>query len=278
MLGFIENPEALRPYLDRVDRTTRHFFESQFFSPPFKETRQQIEARLWGVISNSTLERMFANEKNKLDLYSALNNGSLVLINTAKDLLKQDGCQIMGRFFIALIGQAIQERTVIPEDKRRATFVYVDEAHDYFDDSLENLINQLRKYKVGLIIAHQNLGQLSSKLKDTVMASTTTKMVGGLSAGDANAFAREMQLNLEFVMAQVKEKDWTNFAVTCKNHNIGGYSFKIPFGMLEARKELTSEEYDAIILENAARIATRVPEPEVITAAVQKALAEPEML
>ena len=283
MLEFIESPDTIRPYLDRVDRTTRHFFESQFFSPAFKETRQQIQARLWGVLSNSTLERMFANEKNKLDIYSSLNSGCILLINTAKDLLKQDGCQIMGRFFIALIGQAVQERAVIPEDKRRSTFLYVDEAHDYFDDNLENLINQLRKYKVGLIIAHQNLGQLSGKLKETVMASTTTKIMGGLSASDAAVLAKQTGFSVEYLMSMKKEKDWTNFAVDVKNHSaasLGGHSFKIPYGMLENRKKLTQEEYDAIILENASKYAMRVPEPEVVTAAVARAqaLAEPEMI
>ena len=54
-----------------------------------------------------------------------------MLINTAKDLLKQDGCEIFGRFFIALLVQAVQERAAIPENKRRATFVYIDEAQDY---------------------------------------------------------------------------------------------------------------------------------------------------
>jgi hypothetical protein len=49
---------------------------------------------------------MFSHSKNKVDLFEAMNKGSLILINTAKDLLKQDGCEILGRFFIALIGQA----------------------------------------------------------------------------------------------------------------------------------------------------------------------------
>src|SRR6476620_10900874 len=81
-------------------------------------TRQQILTRLWGVLSNSVLERMFAHERNKLDLFEAMNRGSLILINTAKDLLKQEGCEILGRFFIALIAQAAQERASIAEDRR----------------------------------------------------------------------------------------------------------------------------------------------------------------
>ena len=61
---------------------------------------------------------------------------------TAKDLLKQEGCEILGRFFIALICQAAQERASIAEEKRMPTFVYIDEAHDYFDANMENMFNE----------------------------------------------------------------------------------------------------------------------------------------
>jgi hypothetical protein len=134
--------------------------------------------RLWGVLSNAVLERMFSNEKNKLDLFEAMNRGGLILINTAKDLLKQDGCEILGRFFIALLSQAAQERAAIPEDRTRSTFVYIDQAQDYFDESIQSLFNQARKYKVGFIVAHQNLDQFDQKLRATVLSSTSIKLVG----------------------------------------------------------------------------------------------------
>jgi hypothetical protein len=53
LMQFMEDPEATRPYLEKVDRITRHFFETQFYSANFNDTRQQILTRLWGVISNS---------------------------------------------------------------------------------------------------------------------------------------------------------------------------------------------------------------------------------
>ena len=62
-----------------------------------------------------------------------MNAGRVILINTAKDLLKEQGTQIFGRFFIALIAQAAQERATLPEHKRMPTMVYVDEAQDYWD-------------------------------------------------------------------------------------------------------------------------------------------------
>src|SRR4051795_6133006 len=126
-------------------------------------------------------------------------------------VLKQEGCEILGRFFIALIAQAAQERASIPDDRRRSTFVYIDEAHDYFDESIENLLNQARKYHVGIILAHQNLDQFEPRLRATVMASTSTKMVGGLSAKDASAFSKEMRSEPEFLQGMRKRRDHTEF-------------------------------------------------------------------
>lgn len=93
-----------------------------------------------------------------------MNNGSLILINTNKELLKQEGCELFGRFMVALLSQATQERAAIPENARTPCFVYIDEAHDYFDEALELLLNTARKYNVGLTLAHQNLAQFHESL------------------------------------------------------------------------------------------------------------------
>src|SRR5919202_5527672 len=146
------------------------------------------------------------------NMFELLNSGSVILINTAKDLLKQDGCEILGRFFIALLVQAIQERAAIPEDRRRSTFIYIDEAQDYFDEGIENLLNQARKYKVGLVLAHQNLGQFEPRLQAAVMASTAIKLAGGVSAKDAASLSREMHCEPEFLQEMRKYAASTEFA------------------------------------------------------------------
>ena len=253
LMRFMEDTESTRPYLSRLDPTSRHFFETQFFSRAFDNTRQQILTRLWGVLSNTVLERMFANEKNRLDLFEAMNRGGLILINTAKDLLKQEGCEILGRFFIALISQAAQERAAIPEDRRRSTFVYIDEAQDYFDESIQSLFNQARKYKVGLVIAHQNLDQFDQKLRAAVLSSTSIKLVGGLSAKDAGIFAKEMNCEPEFLQNMRKGKGYTQFACFVRNHTRRPISLTVPFGQMEKQEKLTSEQLEQVLTENRRR-------------------------
>ena len=147
LIELMEDAEPFRGYIAKLDGSARRFFETQFFTPIYDDTKRQVLHRLWGVLSNPTLERMFSHPRNKVDLFEAMNSGKIVLINTTKDLLKTDGCQLFGRFFISLIAQAALQRAAIPEDRRRSTFVYIDEAHEYFDDTIDELLNQARKFR-----------------------------------------------------------------------------------------------------------------------------------
>jgi hypothetical protein len=241
LMEFMENPEATRPYLSKLEPTAARFFNTQFFSPTFNDTRQQVLTRLYGVLSHTVLDRMFGHARNKVNLFDAMNRGSLILINTAKDLLKQEGCEILGRFFIALICHAAQERASIDRDKRIPTFVYIDEAHDYFDENMENLLNQARKYQVGLVLSHQNLDQFDTRLRSTVMSSTAIKMVGGLSARDAGVFAHEMQCNPEFLQSMRKQETLTQFACFIRNHTTQPLPLPVRFGQIEQQPKLTAE-------------------------------------
>jgi hypothetical protein len=281
LMDFMYEPESTRPHLSKLDPVARRFFETQFFSKAFDDTRQQILTRLWGVVSNSVLERMFASPRNKVNLFEAMNRGSLILINTAKDLLKQQGCEILGRFFIALISQAAQERAAISEDRRTPTFVYIDEAHDYFDESMEALFNQLRKYLVSLTIAHQNLDQFEQKLRATVMSSTSIKMVGGLSARDASAFAKEMRCEPEFFAGIRKHEQFTEFACMVRNHTPRPIRISIPFGQMEGQPRSSARARAALIAQNRARYCAdgndNPPEPD-ISPDDDSPLGDPELL
>jgi hypothetical protein len=231
------------------------------------------------VIANSVLARMFAHPRNRVDLFAAMNRGSLILINTAKDLLKQDGCEILGRFFLALIAQATQERAAIPEERRRATFLYIDEAQDYFDEGMEQLLNQARKYRVGLILAHQNLGQFEPRLQAAVMASTAIKLAGGVSAKDAQALAREMRCAPEFLQEMRKHPARTEFACFIRNVTPCPIKLSIPFGQMESRPRMNDSELQILLRENARRYcAGSIELPQHVPAPDANEMGQPEVL
>lgn len=248
----MEDGERFRPYMEKLTGTARSFFATRFFDRQFNETKKQILTRLWGVMSNASLERMFSHPKNKVDIFELLNEGKIILINTAKDLLGQEGSAIFGRFFIALIAQAAVQRAALPPHERRPSFVYIDEAQDYFDENISNLLHQARKYRVGLIFAHQNLDQLGAGLRSSVLASTSIKFAGGVSAKDANVLDSELRCTAEFLMSQKKERDYTEFACHVRNFTAKALSVHIPLGYVESLPTMDVSEQQLLLEENRA--------------------------
>jgi hypothetical protein len=249
----VQRPELIRGYLPALDAPTRRFLKTQFLTGMYDGTRTQITARLWAVLGNTALARIFSHRENRLDLFHAMNRGSVILVNTAKEHLKQEGCSIFGRFLIALIAQATQERAAIPERRRLPTFVYIDEAQDYFDTGVESLVSQGRKYNVGLILAHQNLGQFPRALRDSAMASTAIKYAGGLSDKDAGDLAGEMRTTPEFLLGLKKTPRETRFGLFAKDLTDTATVRTVPLGVLERQPRLTQVEYEALLTQNRER-------------------------
>ena len=248
----MEDGDKFRPYMEKLSGTARSFFATRFFDRQFNETKKQILTRLWGVMSNASLERMFSHPTNKVDIFELLNQGKIILINTAKDLLGQEGSAIFGRFFIALIAQAAVQRAALAPHERRPSFVYIDEAQDYFDENISNLLHQARKYRVGLIFAHQNLDQLGAGLRSSVLASTSIKFAGGVSAKDANVLDSELRCTAEFLMSQKKGRDYTEFACHVRNFTAKALSVHIPLGYVESLPTMNTSEQDVPLEENRA--------------------------
>ena len=230
------------PHIQKLTGTARQFFESEFSSREFTQTRRQVVRRLWGILENQTFERMFAHPRSKLDLFAEMNAGKVILINTAKDLLKEQGTEIFGRFFIALIAQAAQERATLPANKRMPTFVYVDEAADYFDRNIGLILSQARKFNVGMVLAHQYIGQLDPKLQEAFAANTSIKFAGGVSARDARTLAPMLYCDPALIEAQPKG----SFAAHVRGVTKSALPLTFPFGHMEAMDRMSPDQRDAL--------------------------------
>lgn len=232
--------EKYKRYIQNLTGTAKAFFENEFNNRQFETTRKEVLRRLYGILENQTFERMFSHPRNKLDLFTEMNSGKVILINTAKDLLKETGASVFGRFFLALIAQCAQERATLPPEARLPTFVYVDECQDYVanDPNIRVILEQARKQKVGLVLAHQYLGQIHQSVLDALAANTSIKFVGGVSDRDAHVLARELRTTPAFIQAQPKG----SFAAHVRNLSPQAVSLTFPFGSLESRAAMTKEE------------------------------------
>ena len=266
----LEDPTPYLPYLAALPPTARHFLEQNLFDPKEREyvqTRKQVVRRLYDILSNPTFERMFSHPHNALDMKRVLDDGKIVLVNTAKDVLKSEASATFGRFAIALILQAALERAAEPIASRRPAFVYVDEAGDYFDDNIDTLLNQARKYKVGLTVAHQFLDQLTTDLRASFMTNPAIRFAGGLSDRDARALASDMRTSPAFLMHTRKGRTQTEFACFVRNHTSTAVALDLELGQAEREPRMSDAAFAKLRNRVRAEVSAPIDEVDALIAA-----------
>src|SRR5262249_31101871 len=122
-------------HIRALDPTSQAYFQNQFFTKSYAQTKQQIARRLYTVLHVRAFDRMFSSRVNRLDMFEALQNGSIVLINTSKALLKTEASALFGRYMIARVISAAFERIALSSAARNPAFLIVDEAGEYFDEN-----------------------------------------------------------------------------------------------------------------------------------------------
>lgn len=254
------------PYIRALDGTSQGFFENQFFTKAYSQTKSQIARRLYGVLQVASFDRMFSAQDNKLDMFAAMQSGNIVLINTSKALLKTEASALFGRYMIARVIAAAFERIALPASQRNPAFLMVDEAAEYFDENLETLLSQARKFNVGVLFAHQHLDQLTPGLRSSVAANTSIKFAGGVSDKDARALAGDMRTSPDFITGMTKRGKSTEFACYVRNYTGNAVRLTIPFGTLESEPRMTTDEHARLIARNRERYAIDPGQPRPVAA------------
>ncbi len=249
MIDLMDDPAPYRDAIASLPPIQRHFFERDFQSKTFTQTKEQIRYRLQAILENPTIARLFTSPHTKIDLFTELNRGSIILVDTAKDFLKGASSHF-GRIFISLVLQAVLERAAIPEAERKPAFLIVDEAASYFDTNIDDLLTEARKYKLGCVFAHQFLDQATSSLRASLAANTAIKMAGGVSTADARALAPDLRTTADFILTQPRH----HFASFIRNVTPSAVSIPVQRDAAEEGESLADDEYEELLELNRGRV------------------------
>jgi hypothetical protein len=253
MLKLMQDPTPYARAIEQLPDIQRDFFERDFKTKVFEQTREQIRYRLQAIIENPTIARLFMATETKVDFFTEMNRGAVILVDTAKDFLK-DGSAVFGKLMISLVLQAVLERAAIPEQERKPTFLMVDEAGTFFSNNIDDLLTEARKYKCGILLAHQHLDQSTASLRASLAANTGIKFASGLSAADASAMARDMRTTPDFILSQPK----LQFAAHIRH--VTSSAVSVPIRPVESPAWLSDAAYAEGIARNRARVSLARPE------------------
>jgi hypothetical protein len=152
------------------------------------------------------LIRNMVSQKRSLDMEQLMDSKKIILVKLSQGLIGAENSFLLGACIVSKIQQAAMARQAKTKDARTSFFLYIDEFHHFITPSMATILTGTRKYGVGLILAHQDMQQVSkydSELSGAIMG-TGTRICFRLGDNDAkkfedgfSLFTKEDLLNLD---------------------------------------------------------------------------------
>jgi len=203
-------PDILRLYSDDDFRkeivggirnqVVKDFWKYEFNEYPARlraEACAPIQNKLGALLSDPTLYRILVEPEIDLRFRSLMDEGKVLLVNVSKGRLGEDSALILGSLIVSTLGLAAFSRAERTASERKPFFVYLDEFQNFTTLMLANMMSELRKYGVGLTLAHQHLHQLEPDIRHAVLGNAATLISFRVGAEDAGFLAREFQPKFE---------------------------------------------------------------------------------
>ena len=211
LLALLEQPEAtlldiLRLLRDDVfrkevarntaNRQVKGFWLYEFPKYSYRyraDAIAPIQSKVGAFLSDPTLFRILTKPERMLHIRKLMDEGKILLVNLAKGKLGEDSTALLGGLLVTTIGLAAFSRADTPEEGRRVFYVYLDEFQNFTTQSMANMLSELRKYRVGMIVAHQYLYQLDEAIRYAVLGNAGTLLSFRLGPKDAAFMAQEFE-------------------------------------------------------------------------------------
>src|SRR5207247_3734520 len=155
-----------------------------------------IQNKVGAFLTNPILRNIVTQAKSAFDLRRVMDEGKILLVNLAKGKIGEDVAALLGAMLVSRMGLAALSRTDVPEESRRDFLVYLDEFQSFTTLSLANMLSELRKYRVGMILAHQYLSQLDLQVRDAILGNVGTMISFRLGLADAEILESEFRPEL----------------------------------------------------------------------------------
>lgn len=119
-------------------------------------------------------------------------DGGVLLARLPKGVLGEETTRLLGSLIVAGVWRAAQARARQAEEQRRDSSLYLDEGQNFLTlaHPLEDMFAEARAYRLSIAFAHQNLGQLSTELREALSANARSKVYFNASPEDSRIMER----------------------------------------------------------------------------------------
>ncbi len=179
------------------------FWDNQMAKTGAREKAEMIPyfaAKFGQFVTNTMMRNIIGQTQSAFDFSRAMQEKKILLMNLSKGTVGEVNSKLLGLIIVQKLQMAALDRESVSKSERSDFFLYIDEFQNYITDSIEVILSEARKYRLGLNLAHQYLGQLEdtskggmgSRIKDAIFGNVGSMMCYKIGAQDAEHMSKEM--------------------------------------------------------------------------------------
>lgn len=203
LLPKVTDPIVRRYWTDQIAQTS-DFHKS--------EVLDYTVSKFGRFVTNKLIRNIIGQSQSSFDMRRVMDEGKILLINLAKGTLGEENSNFLGLLLVPRVLMAAMSRANVPMDQRRDFYFYVDEFQNFATPDFAVILSEARKYRLGLCVANQFIGQVEEEVKNAVFGNVGTIVSFRVGVTDANylqhefapTFGEDDLLNVERYHAYVK--------------------------------------------------------------------------
>mgnify|MGYP000011969878 FL=1 len=192
-----------------------------------------IQAKFGPFTTGVYVRNIIGQPKSAFNMYDAMQQKKIILMNLSKGIAGEETSKLIGKIIAMQVKLSALKRAKISEKDRVPHYLYVDEFQNYVSQSFESILSEARKYKVGLVVAHQYTDQLKQEglggnmdLSKTIFGNIGNMFVFKVGAPDAEFLTKEFEPEFNQTDLTSTEAFMGACKVSINNQQTRPFSFK----------------------------------------------------
>ena len=169
------------------------FWETEYPLLIGRKPQAPILTRLDTFLRSKLVRRVVTVREPKLDFRQVTDRGHIFLGKLAAGAIGEENAALLGSLLVSKFHQVTMAREAQAIEERRPFFLYIDEFHNVATASMAALFSGMRKYRLGLTVAHQDLYQLHRSVPEverSLLANAYTRVCFRVAEDDARQLAK----------------------------------------------------------------------------------------
>lgn len=154
-----------------------------------------VVSKLAPFLINAYVRPIVAQQRSSINFRDIMDNKKILIAKLSKGRIGEKNAQLLGMILVGKLLISALERDYIKESEREPFYLYIDEFQNFLTPGINQILSEARKYKLALILAHQNIGQLTknandTRIKDSIFGNVANKAVFRIGEVDAEFFKK----------------------------------------------------------------------------------------